>query len=320
MLITLSYSWEVLFIIGVYLYEIFPKIVNKLVKSQKSKAKSQTQNQKMNCRGKLIDLSTPKVMGILNITPDSFYDGGKNDSDQVIIDKVQKMLSDGATFIDIGAYSSKPNAVFVSEEEELRRIIPIIEMLVRIFPEILISVDTFRSEVAKASIEAGAAIINDISAGNLDHKMLETVAKYNVPYIMMHMKGDPKTMQTLTNYEDIIKEILFYFSEKVSEARSLGINDIIIDPGFGFAKTLEQNFEVMNKLELLQMLDLPLLSGISRKSMIYKTLGTTPQESLNGTTFLNTISLMKGAKILRVHDVKEAVECVKLYLALGINL
>lgn len=271
----------------------------------------------MNCKGKLIDLSTPKVMGILNITPDSFYDGGKNDSDQVIIDKVQKMLSDGATFIDIGAYSSKPNAAFVSEEEELRRIIPIIEMLVRIFPEILISVDTFRSKVAKASIEAGASIINDISAGSLDDKMLETVAKYNVPYIMMHMKGDPKTMQTLANYEDIIKEMLFYFSEKVNEARSLGINDIIIDPGFGFAKTLEQNFEVMNKLELFQMLDLPLLSGISRKSMIYKTLGTTPQESLNGTTFLNAISLMKGAKILRVHDVKEAVECVALFEALG---
>lgn len=281
--------------------------------------KPRTQNPvpKMNCKGNLIDLSSPKVMGILNITPDSFYDGGKNDSDQVIIDKVQKMLSDGATFIDIGAYSSKPNAEFVSEEEELQRIIPIIEMLVKIFPEILISVDTFRSEVARASIEAGAAIINDIAAGNLDEKMLETVAKYKVPYIMMHMKGNPKTMQSLANYEDIIKEMLFYFSEKANEARSLGINDIIIDPGFGFAKTLEQNFEVMNKLELFQILDLPLLSGISRKSMIYKTLGTTPQESLNGTTFLNTISLMKGAKILRVHDVKEAVECVKLFSALN---
>lgn len=267
----------------------------------------------MNCKGKLIDLSTPKVMGILNITPDSFYDGGKNDTEQTVIDKVQKMLADGATFIDIGAYSSKPNAEFVSEAEELQRIIPIIKLLVKVFPEILISVDTFRSEVAKASIESGASIINDIASGNLDAKMMKTVAKYNVPYIMMHMKGDPKTMQSLTNYEDIIKEMLFYFSEKVNEARSLGINDLIIDPGFGFAKTLEQNFEVMNKLELFQMLDLPLLSGISRKSMIYKTLGTTPQESLNGTTFLNTISLMKGAKILRVHDVKEAVECVALY-------
>lgn len=271
----------------------------------------------MNCNGKLIDLTTPKVMGILNITPDSFYDGGENDSDQIIIDKVGKMLSDGATFIDIGAYSSKPNAAFVSEEEELHRIIPVIEMLVRIFPEILISADTFRSEVAKASIEAGASLINDIAAGNLDDKMLETVAKYNVPYIMMHMRGNPKTMQSLTHYDDIIKEMLFYFSERVSQARNLGINDIIIDPGFGFAKTREQNFEVMQQLELFQMLDLPILSGISRKSMIYKTLGTTPQESLNGTTVLNTVSLMKGAKILRVHDVKEAVEAVALFEALG---
>lgn len=267
----------------------------------------------MNCNGKLIDLSTPKVMGILNITPDSFYDGGKNDGNQLIIDKVQKMLSDGATFIDIGAYSSKPNAEFVSETDEIKRILPVIELLVKVFPDILISVDTFRSEVAKVSIENGASIINDIASGNLDDKMMETIAKYNVPYIMMHMKGDPKTMQSLTNYDNIIKEMIFYFSEKVNEARSFGINDLIIDPGFGFSKTLEQNFEVMNKLELFQMLDLPLLSGISRKSMIYKTLGNSPEEALNGTTFLNTISLMKGAKILRVHDVKEAVECVRLF-------
>lgn len=267
----------------------------------------------LNCKGQLIDLSNPKVMGILNVTPDSFYDGGKNDSAQIIIDKIEKMLRDGATFIDIGAYSSKPNAAFVSEEEELQRIVPVIEMLVGLFPAILISVDTFRSKVAKASIEAGAALVNDISAGNLDEKMLQTVADLRVPYIMMHMKGDPKTMQSLADYKDIIKELLFYFSERISKARSLGISDIIVDPGFGFAKTLEQNFDVIHKLELFQMLDLPLLSGISRKSMIYKALGTTPQESLNGTTFLNTISLMKGASILRVHDVKEAVECVKLF-------
>lgn len=267
----------------------------------------------MNCNGKLIDLSTPKVMGILNITPDSFFDGGKNEGDQAIIDKVQKMLSEGATFIDIGAYSSKPNAEFVSETEEIKRILPVIEMLVKVFPEILISIDTFRSEVARVSIEAGASIINDIASGNLDAKMMETVAKYNIPYIMMHMKGNPQTMQNFTDYEGIIKEMLFYFSEKVNEARSFGINDLIVDPGFGFAKTLEQNFEVMNKLELFQMLDLPLLSGISRKSMIYKTLGNSPQDALNGTTFLNTVSLMKGAKILRVHDVKEALECVMLF-------
>ena len=270
----------------------------------------------INCKGQLIDLSNPKVMGILNVTPDSFYDGGKNDSEQIIIDKVEKMLADGATFIDIGAYSSKPNAEFVSEEEELDRILPIVKLLANVFPKIIISIDTFRSKVAKATIEAGASIINDISAGELDEKMMQTVAELKVPYIMMHMRGTPKTMQSLTDYQDIIKEMLFYFSEKVNKARSLGISDLIIDPGFGFAKTLEQNFEVMNKLELFQMLDLPLLSGISRKSMIYKALEITPQEALNGTTVLNTISLMKGANILRVHDVKEAVECVALYEAM----
>lgn len=267
----------------------------------------------LNCKGQLIDLSTPKVMGILNVTPDSFYDGGKNDNEQLIIDKVQEMLNDGATFIDIGAYSSKPNAEFVSEEEELNRILPVVKLLVKVFPNIIISIDTFRSKVAKASIDAGAYIVNDISAGNLDENMLQTVADLRIPYIMMHMKGDPKTMQSLTDYQDVIKEMLYYFSERISKARSLGISDIIVDPGFGFAKTLEQNFEVMNKLELFQMLDLPLLSGISRKSMIYKTLGNSPEVALNGTTVLNTISLMKGANILRVHDVKEAVECVALY-------
>ncbi|RZK10605.1 MAG: dihydropteroate synthase [Flavobacterium sp.] len=271
----------------------------------------------INSKGQLIDLTTPKVMGILNVTPDSFYDGGQNDSEQLIIDKVQKMLNDGATFIDIGAYSSKPNAEFVSEEEELNRILPIVKLLVNVFPKIIISIDTFRSKVAKATIEAGASIINDISAGELDENMMQTVADLRVPYIMMHMIGTPKTMQSLTHYQDILKEMLFYFSEKVNKARSLGISDLIIDPGFGFAKTLEQNFEVMNKLELFQMLDLPLLSGISRKSMIYKTLENSPSEALNGTTVLNTISLMKGANILRVHDVKEAVECVTLFEAIG---
>ena len=267
----------------------------------------------INCKGQLIDLSSPKVMGILNVTPDSFYDGGENDNEQIILDKVQKMINDGATFIDIGAYSSKPNAEFVTEEEELDRILPIVKLLVKIFPTIIISIDTFRSKVAKASIEAGASIINDISAGELDESMMQTAAALKVPYIMMHMRGTPKTMQSLTDYQDIIKEMLFYFSEKVSKARSLGISDLIIDPGFGFAKTLEQNFEVMDRLELFQMLDLPLLSGVSRKSMIYKTLGNNPSEALNGTTVLNTISLMKGASILRVHDVKEAVEAVKLF-------
>lgn len=267
----------------------------------------------INCKGKLISLETPKVMGILNCTPDSFFDGGKYNNESELLSQVEKMLVDGATFVDIGAYSSKPNASFVSEEEEISRILPVIELILKNFPETLISIDTFRSKVAEKSIEIGAAIINDISAGNLDDKMMETVAKLQVPYIMMHMKGTPQTMQSLANYDSIIKEMLFYFSEKIALARNLGINDLIVDPGFGFAKTTEQNFEVMKQLELFQMLDLSILVGISRKSMIYKTLETTVQTSLNGTTFLNTISLQKGAKILRVHDVKEAVECVKLF-------
>jgi len=267
----------------------------------------------INCNGKLIDLATPKVMGILNCTPDSFYDGGKYKSESQFLSQVEKMLSDGATFVDVGAYSSKPNAEFVSEEEELNRLLPVIELVLKSFPDTIISVDTFRSKIAQSAIENGAAIINDISAGNLDEEMLETVAKLQVPYIMMHMKGTPQTMQTLTQYDNICKEMLFYFSERVGKARSFGINDIIIDPGFGFAKSLEQNYEVMQKLELFQMLELPLLVGISRKSMIYKTLETTAENSLNGTTFLNAISLQKGANILRVHDVKEAVESVKLF-------
>lgn len=267
----------------------------------------------INCKGQLIDLASPKVMGILNVTPNSFYDGGKFADEKALLNQVEKMLNEGATFIDIGGYSSKPNAEFVSEEEELQRVIPIITTVTQKFPETLISIDTFRSKVAKESIENGAAIINDISAGNLDENMMKIVAELQVPYIMMHMKGTPQTMQSLTQYENIVKEMIFYFSEKVAQATSFGMNDLILDPGFGFAKTLEQNFEVLNKLELFQILELPILAGISRKSMIYKTLETNAQNSLNGTTSLNTISLMKGAKILRVHDVKEAVECVKLY-------
>jgi dihydropteroate synthase len=267
----------------------------------------------INCKGQLIDLASPKVMGILNVTPNSFFDGGKYKTKSVILSQVEKMLSDGATFIDIGAYSSKPSAEFVSEKEELERIVPIVQLILEKFPKTLISIDTFRSEVAKACLENGAAIINDISAGNLDNKMLETIVKFNVPYIMMHMRGTPQTMQTMTNYENIVKEILFYFSERVAKARSYGINDLIIDPGFGFAKTLEQNYEVLQKLELFEMLELPLLVGFSRKSMIYKTLHSTAEEALNGTSVLNTIALTKGAKILRVHDVKEAMECVTLF-------
>ncbi|QSW89539.1 dihydropteroate synthase [Flavobacterium endoglycinae] len=267
----------------------------------------------INCKGELIDLSIPKVMGILNVTPNSFFDGGKYKNENEILSQVDKMLSEGAAFIDIGAYSSKPSAEFVTEQEEIDRIVPAIELILKHFPETLLSIDTFRAEVAKASIESGAAIINDIAAGELDEKMFDVIAHYNVPYIMMHMRGNPQTMQSLTQYDDISKEMLFYFSEKVKKARSLGINDLILDPGFGFAKTTDQNYEVMQKMELFNVLDLPVLAGISRKSMIYKTLDIAPQEALNGTTFLNTIALTKGAKILRVHDVKEAVECVTLF-------
>ncbi|AWI27263.1 dihydropteroate synthase [Flavobacterium pallidum] len=267
----------------------------------------------INCKGKLIDLTATKVMGILNVTPDSFFDGGRYGSEKALLAQAGKMLAEGADFIDIGGYSSKPGAEFVSESEEIGRVVPAITSILQHFPETLLSIDTFRSKVAKAAVEAGAAIVNDISAGNLDPEMMQTVANLKVPYIMMHMKGDPKTMQQLAQYENIIKELIFYFSEKVAEARSFGINDVIIDPGFGFAKTLEQNYELLQKTELLQLLQLPLLIGISRKSMIYKHLGIKPEESLNGTTVLNTIALTKGANILRVHDVKEAVECVKLF-------
>jgi len=273
----------------------------------------------INCKGQLIDLSIPKVMGILNVTPNSFFDGGKYKNEEEIIAQAGKMLSEGATFIDIGAYSSKPSAEFVTEAEEIERIVPVIELILKHFPEALLSIDTFRSKIAKASIESGAAIINDIAAGELDDKMFDVIAKYNVPYIMMHMRGNAQTMQTLTQYDDIVKEMLFYFSEKVKKARSLEINDLILDPGFGFAKTTNQNYEVLQKMELFHLLELPVLAGVSRKSMIYKTLGNTAQEALNGTTVINTIALTKGAKILRVHDVKEAVECVTLFEKMNYN-
>lgn len=269
----------------------------------------------INCKGILIDLTRPKVMGILNLTPNSFFDGGKYGDENKVLEQVEKMLNDGATFIDVGAYSSKPNAEYVSEAEELQRLIPVVNLLVKQFPEIMLSIDTFRSQVAEQAINAGAAIINDISAGNLDEKMMETMAKLQVPYIMMHMKGTPKTMQSLTQYDDILKEMMLYFAQKINQARSLGINDLIVDPGYGFAKTTEQNFEVLQKSELLQHLEVPVLAGLSRKSMIYKTLETTPQEALNGTTVLNTLALTKAAKILRVHDVKEAMETIKLFEA-----
>ncbi len=267
----------------------------------------------INCKGKLIDLSTPKIMGILNVTPDSFYDGGNYSSNSTILKQVEKMLVEGATFIDVGAYSSRPNAEPITEEVERKRLLPVINLLVKEFPNILISIDTFRSAIAAQAIGSGACMINDISAGNLDANMLPTIANLQVPYCMMHLVGTPQNMQQYTTYENLVQDIIYYFSERITEARKLGVIDIIIDPGFGFSKTTSQNFSLLKHLQLLQILELPLLVGVSRKSMIYKTLNSTANEALNGTSVLNTIALQKNAKILRVHDVKEAVECVTLY-------
>lgn len=273
----------------------------------------------INCKGKLINFSTPKVMGILNVTPNSFFDGGKYNSTNKLEEQVRKMLEQGADIIDLGAYSTQPNAAFVSEEEELKRMIPVVKYLVKIFPDIILSIDTFRAEVAKQALESGAAMINDVSAGFLDDNMMQVVGAFKVPYIMMHMKGTPQNMQQFTDYDDVMHDMMYYFSERIAKAKSFGINDVIVDPGFGFSKTLDQNYEVLHKLELLKNLDVPILSALSRKSMIYKFFQTTPAEALNGTTVLNTISLIKGANLLRVHDVKEAVECVKLYNKINEN-
>ena len=267
----------------------------------------------INCKGRMIDFEVPKVMGILNVTPNSFYDGGRHNSIDKLLAQTAQMLAEGAAIIDVGAYSTQPNAPFVSEEEELQRIVPVITELVTAFPDIVLSIDTFRAQVAAHTLEAGAAIINDVSAGFLDPDMLHVVGSYKAPYIMMHMKGTPQNMQQFTDYEDVMHDMIYYFSERVEAAHKHGITDLILDPGFGFSKTLDQNYEVLNKLDLLHAFDLPVLSALSRKSMIYKFFKYSSAEALNGTTVLNTLSLMKGAHLLRVHDVKEAVECVRLY-------
>ena len=267
----------------------------------------------INCKGHLIDLKTPKVMGILNVTPDSFFDGGKFKDATNALNQVEKMLVQGASFIDIGAYSSRPGAAEVSEELELKRITPIVELILKHFPEALVSIDTFRGKVAKECIGLGAGLINDISAGLRDDTLLDTVANLGVPYIMMHMRGTPQTMQKLTDYNYLLMDIIHFFSERLAQAKAIGIHDVIIDPGFGFAKNLEQNFELLNQLEALHILNLPILVGISRKSMIYKLLETDAKNALNGTTALHMVALRKGANILRAHDVKEALECVKLH-------
>lgn len=267
----------------------------------------------INCDGKIVNLDEPLVMGILNATPDSFFDGGKHTDEKNIIAFVKQQLADGAAIIDVGGYSSKPEAAEVSEKEELNRVIPVIRLLKQEFKDIVISIDTFRSQVAQEAVKHGATIINDIAAGELDNKMFDVVAELNVSYIMMHMQGTPQTMQKNPTYRNVTKEVMNYFAEKVNVLHQKGVNDIILDPGFGFGKTLEHNYQLLKELNYLNWFELPILVGLSRKSMITKALNISSKEALNGTTILNTLALTKGANILRVHDVKEANEVVKLF-------
>ncbi|UCS93586.1 dihydropteroate synthase [Echinicola marina] len=265
-------------------------------------------------KGKLLFLKDPCVMGILNITPDSFYAKSRvNQNESQILDKAEKMIQEGAEILDIGGYSSRPGAINISTEEEIQRVIPSVNSIKQRFPDTLLSIDTFRHEVAKAAADVGADIINDISGGELDQKMIPTVGKLKIPYICMHMRGNPETMQAKTEYNNIEKEVLLFFSEKIKQCQEAGIHDIILDPGFGFAKTIEQNYRIIKNLSYFKSIKSPILAGVSRKSMIYKTLEITPEEALNGTTALNMAALINGAKILRVHDVKEAKETIRLY-------
>ena len=267
----------------------------------------------INVNGKLMDLSQPQVMGILNVTPDSFYAGSRGVAERDIIDRLRQMTDEGASIIDIGAYSSRPDADDVSTEEEMARLRHALNLVRQHQPDAVVSVDTFRADVARMCVEEyGVAMVNDISAGEMDDEMFPTIARLGVPYIAMHMKGTPQTMQNNPQYAHFLKEIFYFFSEKMQKLRDIGVKDILIDPGFGFGKTMEHNYELMNHLEEFSLFEVPLLVGVSRKSMIYKLLGTTPEEALNGTTALNTIALLKGANILRVHDVKSAVESVRI--------
>ena len=267
----------------------------------------------INCRGTIVDIETPQVMGIINVTPDSFYPGSRYESDKEVLNRVSQIVEEGGSMVDIGAYSSRPNAVHISEEEEISRLLPILKTIRENYPSLIISVDTFRSNVAIASVEEGGAdIINDISGGDLDDNMFDTIARLNVPYILMHMQGTPQNMQNNPKYDDIIADVSLVLAKKVDVLRSKGVNDIIVDPGFGFGKTLDDNYELYSKIDEFRLFELPILVGVSRKSMIYNFLGITADEALNGTTVLNTIALQKGANILRVHDVKEAVEIVKI--------
>ncbi len=267
----------------------------------------------LNAGGQLLDLSCPKVMGIINLTPDSFFGGSRKPSIDEAVQQAEKMLNEGAAFLDLGAYSSRPGAEDISVQEEIDRLLPVVEVIAKQFPEAVLSVDTFRAKVAEVAINAGAHIINDISGGQLDVDMFATVARLQVPYILMHMRGTPQNMQQQTDYDDIFAEVYDYFAGKYYELKRLGVHDIIIDPGFGFAKERAHSYALMNRLQDFNLLQLPVLVGISRKKMIYGTLGVTAAEALNGTTALNTIALTKRANILRVHDVKEAVEAVKIW-------
>ena len=266
----------------------------------------------LNCKGKLITTDVPPVMGIINATPDSFYRGDLNNGMDGILMLAKKMINEGATILDIGGQSTKPGSIEISSEKEMDRVIPVIKMIHEHFPQTILSVDTYQSAVAIKAIEAGACIVNDVSGGEADKKMIDTVAALRVPYICMHMKGTAANMQSFATYEDVLKEVLDYFIFKIHQCRAAGIKDIIIDPGFGFAKNAEHNFNLLKNLHIFKMLDCPILAGLSRKSTIYKTLGITAAEALNGTTVLNTLALNNGANILRVHDVKEAVETVTL--------
>ena len=274
----------------------------------------------INVNGSLLDLSQPRVMGILNVTPDSFYAGSRTQTEAEIVRRVRQIVSEGAAIIDIGAYSSRPNADNVSSREEMERLRMGLKILFEIQPDAVVSVDTFRADVARMCVEEyGVAIINDIAAGEMDANMFHTVAALNVPYIMMHMQGTPQSMQQHPHYDNLLKEVFLYFAHKVQQLRDLGVKDIILDPGFGFGKTMEHNYELLSHLEEFRIFELPLLVGVSRKSMIYRLLDITPQEALNGTTVLDTICLLKGADILRVHDVKEAVETVRIVQAMRNN-
>lgn len=270
----------------------------------------------LNCKGRLLLLEKPVVMGIINLTPDSFYSSSRQQATDAVLAEAGKMLQEGAMILDLGAQSTRPGSERVSEEEELKRLVPALEALSQQFPEAYISVDTFYASVAKAAVEAGACMVNDISAGNLDPAMISTVASLSVPYVLMHMKGSPQTMQQNTDYTDVTREVLDYLIWKKAEIAKAGIRDIIIDPGFGFAKNAAQNFTLLKNIHLFRLLDAPLLLGISRKSFIWKTLGLTPEEALEGTIAMNTAGLLGGAAILRVHDVKEAVQTIRLVTAL----